>query len=112
MRPLILAAMLVASGAVHAQTVVQCTPDGPVLHCYQSLQSVIEQSQTGRAYTLAEIDRMRKAVWELLAHCSQWQHEGICYAADPATIEDRLRTYIAAGISPEALEAEAKTADH
>jgi hypothetical protein len=55
---------------------------------------------------------MRKAVWELLAHCSQWQHEGICYAADPATIEDRLRTYIAAGISPEALEAEAKTADH
>jgi hypothetical protein len=51
---------------------------------------------------------MRKAVWELLAHCSQWPHEGICYAAVPATIEDRLRTYMAAGISPEALEQEVR----
>lgn len=67
-----------------------------------------------RAYTLGEIDRMRATLnrmnpWTRL-HCSG--DGSPCIDPDKADrdarIEDQLRTYMAAGITPEELEARAK----
>jgi hypothetical protein len=54
---------------------------------------------TNRSYTLDEIDRMREAI--------RWLYpKGISYepAERNADIENRIRTYMAAGIFPEELE--------
>ena len=54
---------------------------------------------TPRSYTVAEIDRMREAI--------RWSYPaGVVYYPDErnADIEDRLRTYMTAGISAEELE--------
>lgn len=74
-----------------------------------------------RAYTLDDIDRMRAALEATMAHaiiidgrsaCSKpnsWVLTEVnCPPADAAQIEDRLRTYMAAGITPEELEAKVK----
>lgn len=59
-----------------------------------------EPSQPGRAYTLAEIDRMRTAVARIETPVGQsfYPNEVV------ARIEEHLRTYLAAGVLPEALE--------
>lgn len=77
-------------------------------------------SHPGRAYTIDEIDRMRAAVERILYG---WTAKEMDDAARNGTllwrnlpsdaertreIEQRLRTYMAAGVSPEALEAKAK----
>ena len=49
-----------------------------------------------RKYSVAEIDRMRNAVYQLYP---EW------YNPKPAQVEDRLRTYMLNGNSPEELEA-------
>jgi hypothetical protein len=54
-----------------------------------------------RAYTVSEIDRMRRLTKNL------YEMGGSC--GDVSAIEDRLRTYMVAGITPEALEQEIKT---
>lgn len=54
---------------------------------------------TQRAYTVDEVDRMRKAI--------SWSYpDGVSYypAERAADIENRIRTYMAAGVSPEELE--------
>jgi hypothetical protein len=54
-----------------------------------------------RQYTLDEIDRMRRAI-AFLSDDADLMHP-----LSPSETEDRLRTYILAGITPEALEAKA-----
>lgn len=74
-----------------------------------------------RAYTLGDIDRMRAALEATMTRaiiidgrsaCSQPNSRGLtevnCPPADAAQVEDRLRTYLAAGITPEELEARVK----
>lgn len=54
---------------------------------------------TDRKYTLAEIDRMRNAI--------NWMYpDGVAFYQDERAreTEERLRTYMAAGIEPEDLE--------
>lgn len=48
-----------------------------------------------RKYSLGEIDAMRNAVYELTA--------GIVGRTDMALVEDRLRTYMMAGVDPQEL---------
>jgi hypothetical protein len=79
-----------------------------------------DTSCPGRAYTLDEIDRMRAAVGKVVPPppIQYLSVNGMCdigcqatqieLAERRAVIEDELRTYMAAGISPEALEAKAK----
>jgi hypothetical protein len=72
----------------------------------------------GRAYTLDEIDRMRMAindsVWGGVEMCEKVPScaaKRLSYPTEHERnieTESRLRTYMAAGISPEALEAKAK----
>ena len=55
---------------------------------------------TQRTYTMGDIDRMRKAIdWNIIP-------EGQPYypAEKNAQVEDRLRTYMLAGVSPEEVE--------
>jgi hypothetical protein len=63
-----------------------------------------------RAYTVSEIDRMRIAISEFL-----WRRKSMrwsCNGPDPARVEDQLRTYLIAGVSPEALEEAADLAEY
>lgn len=66
-----------------------------------------------RAYTLGEIDRMRVAVAKAMTAEYQAyiiQQTGLTtIVSHPlnSDVEDRLRTYLAAGITPEELEARA-----
>jgi hypothetical protein len=77
---------------------------------WDAVRTVAHRPAQPRAYTLDEIDRMRAAMKELqyppcpvaMGRCSP------AFTADE--IESRLRTYMSAGISPEALETKAK--DH
>ena len=72
-----------------------------------------------RSYTLSDLDRMRAALWTIIALpregiCETYggAYRGLCPLSDEqrtafsAQIEDQLRTDILAGITPEALEAE------
>ena len=61
----------------------------------------------GITYTPDEIDRMREAVYKMIA-ASVCVGPNACPTIPDAVVEDRLRTYIAAGISPEALEERAR----
>jgi hypothetical protein len=54
---------------------------------------------TERAYTVKEIDRMRMATQDLCAIQTRGRF-------GDATVEDRLRTYMMAGVAPEELELE------
>jgi len=77
-------------------------------------------SHPGRAYTLDEIDRMRKvindSVWGGVEMCEKVPNCASKYLSYPTEHERnvetelRLRTYLAAGISPEALEQKANGA--
>jgi hypothetical protein len=60
---------------------------------------------TERAYTLAEIDRMRELImWiDFYEGGGRWRSSAE-EAALKANIEDRLRTYLTAGIAPPELE--------
>lgn len=76
-----------------------------------------------RAYTVAEIDRMREAVRQRMpmrlaavsisasghiVYKNFTRERDTLYQAvppNPAEVEDRLRTYMLAGVSPEELEA-------
>lgn len=65
-------------------------------------------------YTVLEIDRMRAAVWWLdnprgrdrEVFIDTRSHEQL--AADEASVEGKLRTYMLAGVRPEELEAAAE----
>ena len=68
---------------------------------------------TERAYTVREIDQMRDLVTHRLS--PRRMVNGKRYVilgdgVDPAVVEDRLRTYMRAGVSAEDLEAEMKEA--
>ena len=68
---------------------------------------------TERAYTVREIDQMRDLVTHRLS--PRRMVNGKRYVilgdgVDPAVVEDRLRTYMLAGVSAEELEAEMKEA--
>jgi len=69
--------------------------------CERLSPEAIAQLQPHR-YTPAEIDRMRAAVRKKLAVYSRWLSGEI--PPTDAAVEDRLRTYIAAGITAEELE--------
>lgn len=64
-----------------------------------------------RAYTLKEVDRMRKAVfasktsWEV--HSNPEYQQRYEQRRD-REVEDKLRTYLSAGVDPQELEDEAK----
>ena len=60
---------------------------------------------TERSYTLKEIDRMREAI--SYVHCIRGVDADHLDAVN-RSIEDHLRTYMLAGISPEDLELKAK----
>ena len=63
-----------------------------------------------RAYTVREIDRMRIAITEFL-----WRRQSMRYswsAPDPVRVEEQLRTYLIAGVAPEALEEAADGAEY
>lgn len=68
-----------------------------------------------RAYTVAEIDRMRAVIHNRMKRPSDRMEDAsghtyfIQYAADPAKVEDQLRTYMLAGVSPEELDATRST---
>lgn len=56
-----------------------------------------------RKYSISEIDAMRESVSTLMLAIAHYQ----C-APDERRVEDKLRTYLIAGVSPEELAAEAK----
>lgn len=69
---------------------------------------------THRAYTVAEIDRMRAALWMRFGYHGSiiaWSSSGDAEVRnklnrDPydRDVEDKLRTYMLAGVDPEELE--------
>ena len=68
---------------------------------------------TERAYTVREIDQMRDLVRHRLSPRRMVNGERYVLlgdGVDPAVVEDRLRTYMLAGVSAEELEAEMKEA--
>jgi hypothetical protein len=68
---------------------------------------------TDRAYTVAEIDALRRAIFK--RHDFWWARGGgtrefynenaAVIAANKATVEDELRTYMLAGVTAEDVEA-------
>lgn len=62
-----------------------------------------------RAYTLGDIDRMRVAIIKIGNRCIATKPGEIgCAGLTARETEDELRTYLAAGITPEELEVRAK----
>lgn len=129
-----IAAMLMASGAT-AQA--KCTPvtatgtHSPNIQGFDDdlgqpcnpyiAQPVANAPTPSRTYTLAEIDRMRKtlmgtAMTEARAQCEAGRQSCLgpnclvvgCPEPSEMSVELRLQTDILAGISPEALEQQAK----
>ncbi len=65
-----------------------------------------EQDRPARAYTMSEVDQIRRyvtSIWSL-------DHNGVSYREEERIleIEQRTRTYLAAGVSPEDIEAQAQ----
>lgn len=66
-----------------------------------------------RAYTLSEVDRLRAAEWVIhfgggMSYYIQGNsHDDLRLSYDRKAIEDRVRTNMVAGVSPEEVEAKA-----
>ena len=126
MRYLITTAMLLWAGGAWAEDpkpLIACpqTADG-IFHCLDPGASMTQVTVPPHRYTLDEIDRMRAAVAKKMvaqaqqdcdAYVKKYSGPGTLIAACPndvslQSVELNVQTYMAAGITPEELEAREK----
>jgi hypothetical protein len=80
--------------------------DDAAVAFFDVVRTVAHRPAQSRAYTLDEIDRMRRTIPRVIT--SNCGRTGYCESWGADDVEMRLRTYMSAGISPEELERKAK----
>ena len=98
MKALYILAALAVAGPSHAQTNGSIElPNGGPFYCPGDPRCLTTRGTPPHRYTVAEIDRMREAIWKQLGATASYREKY-------TVIELRLQTYIAAGITAEELE--------